>query len=141
MLKRDAACSAGPAALRMLRRIVCALALSVAACAPSPIAQSDNAAAIRRTEAESPARGLAYAKQACASCHAVTASEAHSPDLAAPTFEAIANTPGMTGIALNAWLHTPHRTMPNLIVDPDRIADLSAYISTLKRANSPGGAE
>jgi hypothetical protein len=40
--------------------------------------------------------------------------------------------PGMTSIALNVWLHTSHPTMPNLLVEPDRIDDLSAYLETLK---------
>jgi mono/diheme cytochrome c family protein len=106
--------------------------LGVAACAPDLGGRSDDAPAIQRTETESAARGLAYAKEACVSCHAVTAGEGHSPELGAPTFEAIANTPGMTGIALNAWLHSSHPTMPNLIVDPDRIDDLAAYLRTLK---------
>jgi len=36
-------------------------------------------------------------------------------------------------MALNVWLHTSHPTMPNFIIDPDRIDDLIAYIATLKK--------
>jgi hypothetical protein len=63
----------------------------------------------------------------------VAADQTQSPNPKAPTFEKIANVPGMTHMALNVALHTSHATMPNLIVDPSRIADLSAYLYTLKK--------
>jgi mono/diheme cytochrome c family protein len=77
--------------------------------------------------------GLVYAEGACADCHAVEAGQTQSPNPKAPTFETIANTPGVTRMGLSALLHTSHRTMPNLIVDPNRIDDLSAYLDTLKK--------
>jgi mono/diheme cytochrome c family protein len=90
---------------------------------PAPVAESVDPAA---------AAGAAYAKQACASCHAVGAGETKSPNASAPAFQTVADTPGMTAMALNAWLHGPHKTMPSLIIDPARIDDLSAYIGSLK---------
>ncbi|MBI1362270.1 MAG: cytochrome C [Alphaproteobacteria bacterium] len=77
-------------------------------------------------------RGLAYARQSCSSCHAVDAGQKTSPNPNAPSFQSVANMPGMTRIALNVWLHTSHPTMPQLIVDPYRIDDLAAYMATLK---------
>jgi hypothetical protein len=77
--------------------------------------------------------GLVYAEAACAECHAVAAGQVQSPNPKAPTFETIANTPGVTRMGLSALLRTSHRTMPNLIVDPDRIDDLSTYLDTLKK--------
>jgi hypothetical protein len=56
-----------------------------------------------------------------------------SRDMNAPSFTAIANLPGMTETALNAWLHSAHPTMPNLIVAPEDRADLYAYLESLKR--------
>lgn len=79
-----------------------------------------------------PSRGLAYAQVNCAGCHAIAAGQRSSAPRAR-SFEAIANTPGMTRIALSAWLHTSHPSMPNLIIDPKEIDDLSAYIATLKK--------
>ncbi len=84
-----------------------------------------------------PALGLAYAQQNCAACHAVNPDEARSPEDAPPAFVTIANTPGMTHIALNVWLNMSHPNMPNLVVDPDRIEDLSAYLTTLRRNEEP----
>lgn len=80
----------------------------------------------------SPAAGLEYARKTCARCHAVGSGQRLSPDPRARSFAAIASTPGMTATALNVWLHTSHPRMPNLIIDPKNIDDLSAYISTLK---------
>lgn len=82
---------------------------------------------------ESVARGFFYSDRVCGECHAVAAGEKSSNDPAAPTFDIIANTPGMTATALNVWLHTSHPTMPHLIVEADRIVDIAAYIGTLKR--------
>jgi mono/diheme cytochrome c family protein len=83
------------------------------------------------------ARGRAFAEDVCASCHAVDAGALYSPDTAAPTFDSIANTPGMTRIALSAWMQGAHQDMPQLIVDQDRIDDLWAYLSTLERRATP----
>jgi mono/diheme cytochrome c family protein len=81
------------------------------------------------------ARGLAYATTACGECHSVASGQERSPVRTATPFEKVANTPGMTPMALNVWLHTSHPTMPNFIIDADRIDDLVAYIATLKKKN------
>jgi len=78
--------------------------------------------------------GHVYANKACAACHAVAADQTRSPDPKAPTFEAIANTPGMTPMALNVWLHSSlHRSMPYVRVDPDQLEVLSEYLYSLKK--------
>lgn len=108
-------------------------ALALAACSTSRH---------ERPEADAPspsaARGLAYAQRVCAACHAVTAGEDVSPNPNAPSFEAIANLPGMTPTALNAWLHAPHPTMPSLVVSPSDRADVAAYLQSLKRGANQG---
>jgi hypothetical protein len=63
----------------------------------------------------------------------VIAGQTRSPNPKAPTFDMIANLPGMTLMALNVVLHTSHETMPNLIIESGRIEDLSAYLHTLKQ--------
>ena len=79
-----------------------------------------------------PGRGLALAQQICAQCHAVQKDQKQSPNERAPRFQAIASVPGMTAIALSAALNTSHRTMPNIILQPDERADIIAYILSLK---------
>ena len=81
----------------------------------------------------SAALGLRYAEQVCATCHAVTPGQGQSPNPNAPTFEVIANLPGMTGTALNAWMHSPHPSMPNLIVSPVDRDNVAAYLESLRR--------
>jgi mono/diheme cytochrome c family protein len=78
-------------------------------------------------------RGRVYAMQVCAECHAIENSAAASPNSGAARFLDIANTPGMTEIALSAFLFTPHRSMPNLIVPPADARDLIAYVLSLRR--------
>jgi hypothetical protein len=68
----------------------------------------------------------------CAECHAVLPSDTVSPDAKAPTFKAVANTPGMTATALTVWFRSPHPAMPNLIIDPKDKEDLIAYILSLQ---------
>jgi mono/diheme cytochrome c family protein len=77
--------------------------------------------------------GRAYAASVCATCHAIGPGEMISPDPRAQPFSAIATTPGMTRTALNAWLNSSHTNMPQFIVEPERVDDLSAYLATLRR--------
>lgn len=105
------------------------LALVACSTAGAPNAPSES-------QTPSAMRGLAYAQQACASCHAVQAGQDVSPNRGAPAFTVIANTPGMTPTALNAWLHSAHASMPNLIVEPSDRADVAAYLEMLRRGNS-----
>jgi mono/diheme cytochrome c family protein len=79
-----------------------------------------------------PGRGLALAQRLCSQCHAVRKEQAQSPNENAPRFQVIASVPGMTSIALSAALNTSHRTMPNIMLQPDEQADVTAYILTLK---------
>jgi len=82
-----------------------------------------------------PQKGLALARSVCSECHAIGRGQVGSPNSNAPTFADLANTPGMTTIALYAALTTPHANMPNLILGAERIRDVSAYIVSLKEGN------
>jgi mono/diheme cytochrome c family protein len=84
-----------------------------------------------------PARGLAYARGHCASCHAVRASLAEeSPSLNAPTFREVVNTSGFTRMAFGAWLRSTHREIPDFIVETDHIDDVYVYLETLRTPRS-----
>jgi mono/diheme cytochrome c family protein len=86
-------------------------------------------------EHQAAARGLVYAREVCAGCHAVEVGEQSSPNPNAPSFTVIANMPGMTPTALNAWLHSAHASMPNLIVAPNDRADVAAYLQSIKHGD------
>jgi cytochrome c2 len=76
-------------------------------------------------------RGWKLAVRACAGCHEIR-HEARSGNPRAPTLTAIANTKGMTAIALNVALLTSHRSMPNVVLNAQDRADVIAFILTLK---------
>jgi mono/diheme cytochrome c family protein len=82
-------------------------------------------------EVGDPRAGAAYAKQYCAKCHAI-ADEETSPEHTAPRFKDVANTSGMMATALTVWLQTSHPTMPNIILKPNDMSNVIAYILSLK---------
>jgi cytochrome c2 len=84
-------------------------------------------------ESGSAARGRMLADRLCSECHAVQPGETDSPRPDAASFGVIADTPGMSELALEVWLTTPHRNMPHLILDADERNDLIAYIVSLKQ--------
>ena len=53
----------------------------------------------------------------------------------ASPFAEIANVPGMTATALQVALQSPHKTMPNLMLEHDELRNLIAYFLTLKARN------
>jgi mono/diheme cytochrome c family protein len=77
--------------------------------------------------------GGAYAEQVCAACHAVLPNEEFSPLPQAPTFQSVADTPGMTELALSVWLQSSHPTMPNIILTQDELRNVVAYIRSLEK--------
>jgi mono/diheme cytochrome c family protein len=76
-------------------------------------------------------RGQTYARQLCADCHSVERVADASPSEAAPPFAKLAKTSGMTGMALTAWMTSSHPTMPNIVVGPEKLNDIIAYILDL----------
>jgi mono/diheme cytochrome c family protein len=90
-------------------------------------------AQVRAQDSANARRGLAYARTHCTGCHAVERGNRRSPNPRAPAFTAVAAVPGMTAMALHAALTTPHRAMPNIVLDPrDRTAVVD-YILSLAR--------
>ena len=51
----------------------------------------------------------------------------------APTFQSVADTPGMTELALSVWLQSSHPTMPNIILSQDDLRNVVAYIRSLEK--------
>ena len=78
-------------------------------------------------------KGHLLARQVCGECHAVGKRDFGSPNSRAPSFATIAATPGITTMALNVFLNTSHRTMPNIILTPDQTKEIVAYILSLKK--------
>jgi mono/diheme cytochrome c family protein len=83
------------------------------------------------------AAGHAFAREACRACHMVEAKQQKPRRFViGPAFRDIANTRGMTATALRVFLTTSHPKMPNLILTPEEITDVSAYILSLRHRPS-----
>ena len=76
-------------------------------------------------------KGHALARMVCAECHSVEAREALSPNSNAPSFVSVANTSGMTAMALRIWMRSSHPTMPNIMLRNEDRDDAVAYILSL----------
>jgi mono/diheme cytochrome c family protein len=79
------------------------------------------------------AAGYAFARDVCKLCHIVEPEDGSTRLLViGPAFRDIANTPGITAMALRAFLTSSHPKMPNLILTPEQTADVIAYILSLR---------
>lgn len=76
--------------------------------------------------------GYDIALEVCAECHAIEPGAKFSPNPLAPPFQDVADTPGMSSLALSVWSVTPHEMMPNFIFKDKERADIIAYILSLK---------
>ena len=93
-------------------------------------------AAVHGAAAQSPGdapAGFAYADGVCSECHAVRKGQRVSPHERAPAFEVVANTRGMSEMALRVWFQSPHPSMPNLVLKEKIADDVIAYIISLKQ--------
>jgi len=89
---------------------------------------------LQAQEVGNPDRGLKIARAVCAECHLIDKVPGEqSPNLIAPTFGHIANTPGMNSTALTAALRTSHESMPNIIIKGSDLDDVIAYVLSLRK--------
>jgi len=110
------------------------LVLPLAACVPAagPAAPRQPATP---AAASAEARGLAFARENCAGCHAVSA-PGLSPNPEAPPFEAVVAASGLTRQTLSTFLRDRHN-FPGAMafaIDGEAIDDLTAYMLTLRPA-------
>jgi mono/diheme cytochrome c family protein len=81
-------------------------------------------------EVGDPQAGFDYAHTYCATCHGISAEKSPLPQ--APRFRTVADQRGVTATALQVWMQTSHPTMPNIIVAPQDMRNVIAYILSLK---------
>lgn len=75
--------------------------------------------------------GYRLAQSWCETCHIIGPRILDIPGQP-PSFQAVANQPGITELALKVFLRTSHKDMPNLIISPDQAEALVSYILSLK---------
>jgi mono/diheme cytochrome c family protein len=69
----------------------------------------------------------------CSSCHVVDPGQQRQGTDAVPTFAAIAAMKSTTAMSLTAFLSTSHTPMPDYSLSRDDIANVSAYILSLRK--------
>jgi mono/diheme cytochrome c family protein len=75
--------------------------------------------------------GKQIAKRWCASCHLIEREQTTATDQA-PPFTYLAKMPGFDANKLAFLLLLPHPNMPNLSLNRTEVADMAAYILSLK---------
>ena len=94
----------------------------------------------RAAMAQDVVAGGRVARAHCAACHQTGRDIATVPGLA-PSFGAIANTKGMTQTSVRVFLSSSHEAMPNYVLSERDIADVAAYIMSLRfQAAKPASA-
>lgn len=76
--------------------------------------------------------GHALARAWCHSCHIVEQSSFGISN-GAPPFAAVARLPSTTSLSLRVFLQTSHKPMPDLQMSNEQIADVTAYILSLRQ--------
>jgi mono/diheme cytochrome c family protein len=81
-----------------------------------------------------PSVGRHLAKTVCSACHQTDAtSTTPGPNPATPSFVDISRMPSMSELAIKVFLRSPHPSMPNIILSPEEIDSVTAYIRGLTR--------
>jgi len=80
--------------------------------------------------AADPNHGEAVVKRWCAECHMVAPGQKATTE--APPFSGIAKRPDFDAAKVAFFLLDPHPKMPNMQLTRPEVADIAAYIGTLK---------
>ena len=80
------------------------------------------------------AAGRELAAQLCSTCH-IVGNERVGSDVA-PPFPILAKEPGMTLTQLHGWSGPMHPVLSNLALTPRQIADINAYLDSLRPPGS-----
>ena len=86
------------------------------------------------TGAQPPDPGRQLAETVCSACHQIdTHSQGPGPNPDAPNFVDISRMPSMNELAIKVFLGFPHPSMPNMILSPEEIDSVTAYIGSLNK--------
>lgn len=112
----------------MLRSMIAALAL--------PLFASLALAGV--TSQPDPVQGKILAEKLCTNCHLVGSAQQQQPANAdVPSFHEIADREGQTAGAITARIMLPKHPMPQIPLTKAELADLAAYILSLREDGKP----
>lgn len=94
-----------------------------------------SAAAQRHPGKPNADRGAQLAVKLCANCHAVSAGDAARVKADVPTFQEIAALADQSTERMTGKMMMPHHPMPDIQLTRSEIADVIAYIQSLKTSN------
>ena len=81
-----------------------------------------------------PSVGRHLAETTCNACHQIgSAASPQGAKPVAPSFEDISRMPSTNELAIKVFLLSSHRAMPNIILSPEEIDSVAAYIVGLAR--------
>jgi mono/diheme cytochrome c family protein len=90
------------------------------------------------TSQPDPVKGKVLAEKLCTNCHLVGSAQQQQPANAdVPSFPEIANLEGQTAGAITARIMLPKHPMPTIPLTKDELADLAAYILSLRDGSRP----
>jgi len=90
------------------------------------------------TSQPDPKQGKVLAEKLCTNCHLVGSAQQQQPANAdVPSFPEIANLEGQTAGAITARIMLPKHPMPTIPLTKDELADLAAYILSLRDGSRP----
>jgi mono/diheme cytochrome c family protein len=95
------------------------LGLSLGAAGPVPVQPN-------------PEHGKELAERLCTNCHLVGAAQQQHANVDVPSFHEIANQSGQTAGAIMAHIVLPKHPMPQIPLEKNEMADLAAYILSLR---------
>ncbi|HYH21014.1 MAG TPA: c-type cytochrome [Azospirillum sp.] len=110
----------------MLHPIVSSLILAAMLAAGPALAATDGPGR--------PGYGKTLAREMCGTCHIVATDQKNGGDPLAPDLVERVQDPGVTELALRAYLQTSHPVMPNIRLTVDQTDDIVAYLLSLKGA-------
>ena len=83
-------------------------------------------------------QGKALAEKLCTNCHLVGSAQQQQPANAdVPSFQEIANREDQTAGAITARIMLPKHPMPQIPLTKTELADLAAYILSLRNGDKP----
>jgi mono/diheme cytochrome c family protein len=90
------------------------------------------------TSQPDPEQGKALAEKLCTNCHLVGSAQQQQPANAdVPSFAEIANREDQSAGAITARIMLPRHPMPQIPLTTAELADLAAYILTLREGGKP----
>ena len=110
-----------------LRQVLLVLGLGLL-----PVLQPSAGSAGAVTSAPDPEHGKSLAESLCSNCHLVGSGTQGSANADVPSFHEIANKAGQTAGTITAHISLPKHPMPQIPLTKSELADLSAYILSLR---------